>query len=520
VAILFQHSGRTTPVRNVFPFLFAAALSLLPSSPCPAAVSSHPNIVIILADDLGYGDVSCYGATRVKTPSVDRLASEGLRFTDAHSSSSTCTPSRYALLTGEYPWRKKGTGILPGDAKLIIQPDRNTLPAMLQKAGFKTGAIGKWHLGLGDREIDWNSPIAPGPREIGFDYSFIMPATGDRAPCVYLENQRVVGLDPADPITVSFEKKVGHDPTGRENPELLKVHPSHGHDNTIVNGISRIGFMSGGKSARWVDEDLADTLTKKAVNFITAQKDHPFFLYFATHDIHVPRVPNARFAGKTGLGPRGDVILQFDWSTGEIMKTLDRLKLAENTIVILTSDNGPVVDDGYKDQAREKLDGHRPAGPLRGGKYSAFEGGTRVPFILRWPGQVQPGTSGALVCQIDFLASFAKLTGQKLAANDAPDSLDLLDAFLGKSKVGRETLVEQSAGLALRQNQTKYIEPHAGPAFAKATGTETGNDPKGQLYQLDHDLGETNSMVSEDSQATATLKRKLDEFRTRGRTRR
>jgi arylsulfatase A-like enzyme len=491
------------------------AILLVPSG--GSAAARPPNIVIILADDLGYGDVSCYGATKVKTPNVDRLASEGLRFTDAHSSSSTCTPARYAILTGEYPWRKKGTVILPGDAKLIIEPGRNTLPAMLQKAGYKTGAIGKWHLGLGDGEIDWNGSIKPGPHEIGFDYSFIMPATGDRAPCVYLENQRVVGLDPADPITVSFTKKVGSDPTGKENPELLKLHPSHGHDNTIVNGISRIGFMSGGKAARWVDEDMADTLTQKAVNFITEQKDHPFFLYFATHDIHVPRVPNARFAGKTGLGPRGDVILQFDWSAGEIIKTLEHLKLADNTIVILTSDNGPVVDDGYQDQAREKLDGHRPAGPLRGGKYSAFEGGTRIPFILRWPGHVKTGVSDALVCQIDFLASFAKLTGQKLAQNDGPDSLDQLDAFLGKSQTGRGTLVEHSAGLALRKNQTKYIEPHVGPA--KVSGNESGNDPHGHLYDLSNDLGETNSLVPKDLRSVEELKNQLNDIRAKGRTR-
>jgi arylsulfatase A-like enzyme len=495
--------------------LFILFLSFAPA--VSRAGERPPNIVIILADDLGYGDVSCYGATKVKTPNVDQLASEGLRFTDAHSSSSTCTPSRYAILTGEYPWRKKGTGILPGDARLIIEPGRNTLPAMLQKAGYKTGAIGKWHLGLGDGKIDWNGTIKPGPHEIGFDYSFIMPATGDRAPCVYVENQRVVGLDPNDPITVSFVKKVGNDPTGKENPELLKMHPSHGHDNTIVNGISRIGYMSGGKSARWVDEDMADTLTKKAVNFITEQKDHPFFLYLATHDIHVPRVPNARFAGKTGLGPRGDVILQFDWTAGEIMKTLERLKLAENTIVILTSDNGPVVDDGYKDQAKEKLDGHRPAGPLRGGKYSAFEGGTRIPFIVRWPKVVKPGVSDALVCQIDFLASFARLTGQKLAENDAPDSLDLLDAFLGKSKKGRDTLVEQSAGLALRKQQSKYIEPHNGPSFVKATGTETGNDPNGHLYELGKDLGETNNLTN--PKATESLHKVLDGIKTQGRSR-
>jgi len=273
-----------------------------------------------------------------------------LRFTDAHAAAATCTPSRYALLSGEYPWRKAGTGVLPGDAALIIAPGRTTLPSLLQKAGYATGAIGKWHLGLGDQgKLDWNGDIKPGPREIGFDYSFILPATGDRVPCVYVENGRVAGLDPKDPIQLSYDHKIGDEPTGKENPDQLKMHPSRGHDNTIVNGVSRIGWMSGGKAARWNDEDMADTLTKKAITFIEQQKDKPFFLYLSTHDIHVPRMPHPRFVGKTQLGPRGDVIEQVDATFGAVLDALDRLKLSDNTLVILSSDNGPVIDDGYKD---------------------------------------------------------------------------------------------------------------------------------------------------------------------------
>ena len=370
----------------------SAATVILPSSLRGAETVKSPNIVLIYADDLGYGDVGCYGATKVRTPNIDRIAAEGIRFTHAHSPAATCTPSRYALLTGEYAWRKKGTGILPGDARLIIQPGRTTLPSMLQKAGYATGAVGKWHLGLGSGDLDWNTDIAPGPLDIGFDYCFILPATGDRVPCVYVENRRVVGLDPADPLRVGYDKPVGDEPTGKDHPELLKMHPSHGHDQTIVNGISRIGTMSGGKSARWVDEDMADTLTGKAKSFIDKNKDRPFFLYFATHDIHVPRVPNPRFVGATGMGPRGDVIAQLDFCVGEILQTLERLKLADNTLVLFTSDNGPVVDDGYKDQAVEKLGDHKPAGPLRGGKYSIFDGGTRVPFLVRWPAASNPAS--------------------------------------------------------------------------------------------------------------------------------
>ena len=328
----------------------AAAAVMVPAK-LRAAEAKLPNVVVIYADDLGYGDIGCYGATKVKTPNIDRLAYEGLRFTNAHSPSATCTPSRYAMLTGEYAWRQKGTGIARGDARMIIQPGRTTLPSVMQRAGYTTGAVGKWHLGLGaqDRELNWNVDIKPGPLDIGFDYCFLIPATGDRVPCVYVENRRVVGLDPEDPIQVSFDKPIGDEPTGKDHPELLRMHPSHGHDQTIINGISRIGYMSGGKAARWVDEDIADTITGKAKDFIEKNRDKPFFLYFSTHDIHVPRVPHPRFAGKSGMGPRGDAIVQLDFCAGEILKTLDRLNLAENTLVIFTSDNGPVVDDGYKD---------------------------------------------------------------------------------------------------------------------------------------------------------------------------
>src|SRR5690242_9003835 len=278
----------------------------------PRTTQARPNIVIILADDLGYGDVGCYGATRVKTPNLDRLAAQGLRFTDAHASSGTCTPSRYTLLTGEYAWRKKGTGVLPGDASLIIPTDRQTLPAMLQKQGYHTAAVGKWHLGLGSGNVDWNTEIRPGPLEVGFDYSFIIPATGDRVPCVFVENHRVVNLDPHDPIRVNYDHPIGDEPTGKKNPEMLRMHPSHGHDMAIVNGISRIGYMTGGKSALWVDENIADTITSRAVRFIEQSKARPFFLYFATPDIHVPSLPNRRSPGKTQLGPRADAIAEWD----------------------------------------------------------------------------------------------------------------------------------------------------------------------------------------------------------------
>jgi len=507
--------------RSFMKSLGLAAAAVMVPAKLRATDAQKPNVVIIYADDLGYGDVGCYGATKVKTPNIDKLASEGLRFTNAHSPSATCTPSRYAMLTGEYAWRKKGTGIARGDARMIIQPSRTTLPLVMKRAGYTTGVVGKWHLGLGvsGRQLNWNVDIKPGPLDIGFDYCFLIPATGDRVPCVFVENRRVVGFDPKDPIQVSFDGPIGNEPTGKDHPELLKMHPSHGHDQTIVNGISRIGYMSGGKAARWVDENIADTITGKAKGFIEKHKDERFFLYFSTHDIHVPRVPNPRFVGKSGLGPRGDAIVQFDWCVGEVLKTLDRLNLTDNTLVIFTSDNGPVVDDGYKDQAVEMLDGHKPSGPLRGGKYSAFDAGTRVPFIVRWPGQVKPGQSDALVCQIDFTASLAALTGEKLAPNDAPDSFDILSALLGNSPVGRDHLVEHANVLSLIKGNFKYIEPGKGPKINKNTNTELGVDPQPQLYNLKNDIGEKHNIASDHPQIVKELAALLNKIRNDGHTR-
>jgi arylsulfatase A-like enzyme len=463
--------------------------------------NDKPNLVIIYADDIGYGDFSCYGATRVKTPNIDQLAENGLMFTNAHCPSATCTPSRYAMLTGEYAWRRKGTGIAAGNQGMIIEPGRTTLASVMKEAGYITGVIGKWHLGLGpEGGPDWNGIITPGPEDIGFDYHFLIPATGDRVPCVYVENGRVAGFDPDDPIKVSYSEPILDDPTGKDHPELLKMHPSHGHDQTIVNGISRIGYMSGGKSARWVDEDMAATITSKAIKFIERNRDNRFFLYFATHDIHVPRVPHSRFAGKSGLGPRGDVILQFDWCVGEIIQKLEELDLTKNTMIILTSDNGPVLDDGYQDQAVEMQKGHLPAGPLRGGKYSAFEGGTRVPFIVSWPGNVNPGQSDALICQVDFPATFASLTGVKWVADTGPDSRDMLKSLLGKDRKGRDHLVEHNVNgtLSLIKGEWKYIEPSKAHRVNINTNTELGNDTVSQLYNLTEDIGETRNLASED----------------------
>ncbi|MBA3316426.1 MAG: sulfatase-like hydrolase/transferase [Planctomycetota bacterium] len=481
-------------------FCTAFAITIAMAFPALAiAADAKPNLLVIVADDLGYGDVGCYGAKCVATPNIDRLAVQGLKFTDAHATSATCTPSRYALLTGEYPWRKRGTGILPGDARLIIDPDRVTLPDLMKQAGYTTGVVGKWHLGLGDGNLNWNGEIKPGPLEIGFDYAFLIPATGDRVPTVYVENRRVVGLDPNDPIEVSYGKPIGDEPTGRDHPELLKQKLTHGHDATIVNGISRIGYMTGGKAARWVDEDMADVITGKAVEFIAKNNERPFFLYFATHDIHVPRAPHSRFAGTSDCGVRGDVIAEFDWSVGEVMKALDERGLAENTLLIVTSDNGPIVDDGYDDGAWETLGDHDPSGPLRGNKYSHYEAGTAVPFIARWPGRIKADTtSDVLICQIDLAASFAKLTGVEVPDDAAPDSENLLPALLGESNEGRRALVEQGRGLALRKGRYKYIPaaPARGRGGSKARPFDDAG-PEAELYDLKADAGERKNLAEE-----------------------
>lgn len=473
----------------------------------------QPNIILIYADDLGYGDVSCNGSSTIYTPNIDRASSEGLRFTNAHCTSATSTPSRYSLLTGQYAWRRTGTGIAPGNAGAIIRPGTATIASVLQNAGYTTGVIGKWHLGLGpEGGPDWNGEISPGPMDIGFDYNFLIPATGDRVPCVYVENRRIANLDPNDPVTVSYTGKIGNEPTGRENPELLKMHPSHGHDMAIVNGISRIGYMTGGKSALWVDEDMADVITGKAIRFIKENRYKPFFLYFATHDIHVPRIPHSRFSGKSGMGPRGDAIIEFDWSVGEILKTVGDLDLSRRTIIIITSDNGPVVDDGYRDDAVEKLGGHTPSGPLRGGKYSAFDGGTRIPMLVRWTDHVKPGVSDALVSQIDLLASLASLAGCKKPESIAGDSFNQLDTYTGKSREGREWLIEHALNgrLSVIKGDWKLIKPGPGPKVSAYTNIELGNDTVPQLYNLKYDIGEKNNLAPENQDIVNELTELLE----------
>lgn len=487
-------------------FLFAALfLSPAALSAAEPAGKRPPNVIVIIADDLGYGDVSCYGQGKIKTPNIDRLAAEGMRLTDGYAPASTCTPTRYGIITGEYAWRKKGTGILPGDAPLIISPARVTLPRIFKNAGYATGAVGKWHLGLGDGKPDFNGRITPGLNELGFDYAFNMAATGDRVPCVYMENGCVVNLDPADPISVDYRKKIGDWPTGKEHPELLRMKSDEGHADTIINGIGRIGFMSGGKSALWDDRTLSDTFNGKALEFIRRNKAKPFFLYYAAHEPHVPRDPNPRFVGKSGLGARGDAVVQFDDEVAKIMKTLKDEGIDDDTLVILSSDNGPAVADGYADGAlqTETRAGHHANGVYRGGKYGDYEGGVRMPFIARWPGRIKAGTtSGAVVSLVGLPATAAAITGQKLAPADAPDSFDILPVLTdGAPSPAPYELFGNPDGnrsaSAIREGKWKLIVAKPNPHEGRRNPPQPTPNPKGrpQLFDLEKDPGETTNVA-------------------------
>lgn len=470
------------------------------------AGSDRPNVIIILADDLGYGDVSAYGSGTIDTPCIDRLAEEGVRLDNAYSTSATSTPSRYALMTGMYPWKNSNARILDGDAPLIISENQFTLPKMMQGIGYSTAAIGKWHLGMGKGNVDWNSTVRPGAKEVGFDYSYIIAATNDRVPTVYVENGDVVGLEADDPIYVDYSENFEGEPTALDHPEMLRMEWSHGHNNSIVNGIPRIGYMKGGEKARWKDEEMAERFSLKVKEFIAENKDHPFFLYYGLHEPHVPRVPAARFAGSTPMGPRGDAIAEADWCVGELLSYLDSLELLENTLIIFSSDNGPVLDDGYADGAVELAGDHKPAGGLRGGKYSLFDGGTHVPMFVYWKGHTVHSESDALVSQLDFLASLAALTGAVIP--DGLDSENCLDALLGrKGAEGRSHLVSEADGrLALRSGDWSMLPPYDGPE-RNITGNELGNLAEYALYNMTEDPAQQHNLASEYPRLLDSLKR-------------
>ncbi|MBT1689915.1 sulfatase family protein [Dawidia soli] len=501
-SVLSRTTGRTTVL--FFAVLTALVAGCASPTPPPAA---KPNIIVFYVDDLGYADVGCYGAVGVATPHIDTLARQGVRFTDAHCGAATCTPSRYSLLTGRYAFRNKAA-ILPGDAPLLIDTAHQTLPGMLREAGYTTAVVGKWHLGRGRGKIDWNHHIAPGANEVGFDYSFLLPATGDRVPTVYVENGNVVNLDPADPITVNYQQPL--EETEPVHSDSLKMKADPQHSNTVVNGVSRIGFMKGGRRAHWVDEDFPHVFNEKALAFIDGARDKPFFLFYSFHDIHVPRMPHADFVGKSTLGPRGDAIAQVDWVVGQIVAALKQKGLADNTLIVFTSDNGPVLDDGYEDQAVQRIGNHVPGGAFRGGKYSAYEAGTRVPTIVWWPAQVKHRVSHALLTQVDLLASLAALVHAPSVQNI--DSEDHLNAWLGQDTTGRRVMIEESFTLSVREGRWKYIQPFNGPmpTWMDNKKIEHGLSNTGQLYDLEHDPGEKQNLAGKLPEQAGRMQRALD----------
>ncbi|MEM7014727.1 MAG: arylsulfatase, partial [Verrucomicrobiota bacterium] len=406
----------------------ALVLLLVVSAACIAAADEKPNVVVIFADDLGYGDLSCYGATKVKTPNLDQLAAEGRRFTDAHSASAVCTPSRYALMMGEYPHRKGHNRPVFLKTGLIIDTERQTVADLMKEAGYATACIGKWHLGFGKQAPNWNGDLKPGPLELGFDHYFGVPVVNSHPPFVWVENYRVLGLVEDDPFVFNKKAKT------REFPEKM--------------GFTQIGGADAAH-ALYDDEAVGEKLVEKATDWIKAQKEDPFFLYLATTQIHHPFTPAPRFKGTSECGPYGDFIHELDWMVGEVMKTLEDQGIADNTLVIFTSDNGGMFNVGGQD-AWDK--GHRLNGDLLGFKFSAWEGGHRVPFIARWPAKIEAGsTSKQLVSNIDLFATMAALTGSEVREGEGQDSVNIMPALTGNpEKQIRDHLVLSRRGKARR----------------------------------------------------------------------
>ncbi|WP_372808812.1 arylsulfatase [Pontiella sp.] len=484
----------------------------------PARAQKQPNVVFILADDLGYGDLGCYGATKVKTPNIDQLASEGRRFTDAHSASAVCSPSRYGLLTGEYPFRgDNGKGYWgPCDhfQPLMIATDKLTLAQVFKNKGYATAAFGKWHLGFGEGKTDWNQPLRPGPLELGFDYYFGVPKVNSGFPFVYVENDRIVGYDPNDPIT--FDKPYSETTT----------YPPEAGPKTD----NRVG---GAKKAHAIydDEKTGPLLVDKAVSWISENKMKPFFVYFPTTNIHHPFTPSAAFKGSSECGLYGDFIQEFDWMVGELVKCLEENDLVDNTLIIVTSDNGGMFNRGGQDAF---ADGHRQNGELLGFKFGVWEGGQRVPFVAKWPGKIPPNSvSDQLISGVDMLATFAALTGQAVASKQLADSINVLPALVGDPEHPlRNELVlipRQPSHVSIRKGKWIYIPQQAAGGFKGKPGTHgaggpaavsfVGNQnsdiengkikkdaPPAQLYDLSTDVNQTKNLYNEYPEVVQEMK--------------
>jgi arylsulfatase A len=454
-----------------------------------------PNIVFVLCDDLGYGDPGCYNkASKVPTPNMDRLALQGMRFTDAHTPSAVCTPTRYGLLTGRYCWRTSlKRGVLNGTSPALIEPGRTTVASLLKQRGYHTACIGKWHLGLGtDKETDYTKALKPGPNAAGFDYFFGIPASLDMPPYVYVENETVTEKPTATIASSEDQRKGGK------------------------------GFWRGGPIAPgFKHAEVLPLTTDKAVAFIQKQSaDKPFFLYFALTAPHTPWLPVKEFEGKSGAGPYGDFVAQVDATLGRVMKALDDARLADNTLLIFTSDNGAhwLPEDIDKWQ-------HRANDGLRGQKSDIWDGGHRVPFIARWPGKVKPdSTSNEIICLTDFFATAAAIVGAELPADAAEDSFNFLPVLLGQKleRPVREAVVHHSGDgtFGIRQGPWKLAMALGSHGFSKPQDIKpVEGGPKGQLYNLDDDPEEQNNLWLKKPEVAKRLTDVLEKIKADGRSR-
>lgn len=494
--------------------LGAAAMAMPRWLNAAKSSTNKPNIIFLMADDMGYGDLGCYGATQIPTPNIDRLAKEGVRFTDAHSPSALCTPTRYGVLTGRYCWRTRlASGVLTGFSTPLINPKRLTVPSFLKQHGYRTGCIGKWHLGLGwarkdkgkgigrdGENVDYSKPIKAGPTALGFDYFFGIPASLDMPPYCFIENDRTVGI-----------------PSVEKSP---------------LNTLQRAGLMTPG----WKDEQVGPTFARKAIEFIenhtSKHPDRPFFLYYPTPAPHTPCTPPDFIRGRSTAGKRGDMVAEVDWTAGQLIDTLNRLKLAENTLIIVTSDNGAMVTGRpeWANDPPEKWDidhhGHRPNGILRGQKADIWDGGHRTPFIARWPGRIKPGsTSREIISLTDLMATCAVIVGAELPDNAGEDSFNILPALLGKKldKPIHEAIVSHSGWgmFSIRQGPWKLILGRGGGGFDpkyRKYKPKPG-EPVGQLYNLDKDIAETNNLWLQHPDIVKRLRELLNRYKRQGRTR-
>ncbi|MEM6472036.1 MAG: arylsulfatase [Planctomycetota bacterium] len=501
--------------------VLAACLLISMAGRVACAEDTPPNIVLINADDLGYGDLGCYGATKVQTPNIDRLAAEGRRFTDAHTASAVCSPSRYGLLTGRYPLRENFWGPLPFRQELSIDAALPTIASVLKSIGYETAMIGKWHLGFGKGATDWNAPLVPGPVEVGFDYYFGIPSVNSGPPFVYVENHNVVDYEPSDPFVL-----------GKKS--VTQPFPDKG-------GYKAIGGATKAH-LRYRDEYVATTLTEKATSWLE-QRDgsRPFFLYLATTNIHHPFTPHPRFRGTSRCGLYGDFIHELDWVVGEVLAALKQNGSQENTLVVFTSDNGGMLNK--KGQEAWKS-GHRLNGELLGFKFGAWEGGHRVPMIVRWPQRVPAGSqSDSLISQIDLLPTFAAVSGATVPEDATIDGVDQSAEWLGTTKQSARKFLVISPNspqhLTVRKGNWVYIPAQneggfqgkrigdhllGGAAAQKLTGlinsdivagTVRANAPPAQLYDLSIDLQQRQNLYDEHPEIVEEFSQQLELWRAK-----